>query len=254
MGLLNHFRESSAIRSVQASLQEAKPLEDGVAAMRRLSEIGTQRAIPILRDALFKDNTALQIQAARALAAIHRRHADVAILEALNGAVLHERQSATARQAAIEALAEVVDVRHCGGLIEILKSGRSPVNCRAAALLGLKQLHYPDILERLVESACFSKRLDPRGEIRAWAIRELVALDDHDKLTKMHEIVHGRRPLRYRPLNPDTGQAQLVFLMARIDPKGSVKFFHQMVDDENPKVRSAAATALKQLRDRGIQA
>ena len=97
MGLLNRFRESSAIRCVQGTLQAAKPLEDGVAALRRLSAIGTRRAIPILRDALFKDNTALQIQSARALAAIHKRQPDIQILEALNGAVLHERQSAQAR-------------------------------------------------------------------------------------------------------------------------------------------------------------
>ena len=61
MGLLTRFRESSAMRCVQASIQQAKPLEDGVAAMRRLSDFGTERSVPILREAIFKDNTALQI-------------------------------------------------------------------------------------------------------------------------------------------------------------------------------------------------
>jgi len=252
MGLLNHFRESSAIRCVQASLQQGKPLEEGVAAVRRLSEIGTERAIPILRDALFKENTALQIQVARALAAIYARRPDVQILEALNGAVLHERQSAQARQAAIASLAEVIDVRHCGSLIEVLKSSRSPVKVRAAALSALKKLHYPEVLERLVESTAFGKRLDPRGETRQWAIRELTGLDDRDKLTKMFEIVHGRRKLRYRPPDPDSGQADLILLMARIDPKQSVRFLHQMVDDDNPRIRSATVAALEKLKDQGV--
>lgn len=254
MGLLTRFRESSAMRCVQASIQQAKPLEDGVAAMRRLSDLGTERAVPILREALFKDNTALQIQAARALAAIYRRHPDVHILEALNGAVLHERQSPQARQAAVESLTECVDRRHCGSLIEVLKSTRAPLPVRATALAGLKKLGYPEILERLVESVGFGKRLDPKGEIRRWAINELSTLDDRDKLVKMFEIIHGRHPLRYRPLNPESGQADLVFLMARIDPKYSVKYLHELVDDGNPKVRAAAATAIHQLRERGVHA
>jgi len=254
MGLLNRFRESSAIRSVEASLQESRPLEDGVGAMQRLREIGTERAIPILREALFKDNAALQIQAARALAAIYHRHPDRQVLEALNGAVLHERQSPQAREAAIGALTEVVDVRHCGALLEVLKSHRTPTDVRTAAVRGLQKLRYPEILERLVESLNFGEQLDPRGEIRQWAVRELAHLDDRDKLTRMYEIIHGRHPLRCRPLNPDSGQAELIFVMVRVDPKGSVRFLHQMVDDDNPTVRSAATTALSQLRDRGFQA
>ena len=254
MGLLTRFRESSAIRCVQATLQQAKPLEEAVSAMRRLSEIGTARAVPILRDAVFKDNVALQIQAARALAAIYARHPDVQILEALNGAVLHERQATRAREAAIEALTEVVDVRHCGSLIEVLKSARTPIDVRSAAVRGLKKLHYPEVLERLVESATFGERLDPGRKIHAWAVHELVALDDREKLTKMFEIVHGRRPLRYRPLDPDNGQAQLISIMTRIDAKHSVKYLHEMVDDENPRIRAAAAKAVEQLRGKGFRA
>ncbi|MFW6108601.1 MAG: HEAT repeat domain-containing protein [bacterium] len=252
MGLLDHFRESSAIRSVEASLQQDKPLEEGVAAVRRLREIGTDRAVPILREALFQDNPALQVQAAHALAAIHERQPDVHILEALNGAVLHERQAHKARRAAIEALAKVVDLRHCGSLLEVLKSRRSPVAVRAAALQGLKKLHYPELLERLVECTTFAKDLGDQGATRRWAINELATLDDREKLTKMHEIIHGRRALRYRPLNPDGGQADLIFIMVHIAPKESLRFLHQMVDDDNPAIRSAAATALKQLHDRGI--
>jgi len=254
MGLLTRFRESSAIRCIRGSLQQAKPLEEGVAAMRRLGEFGTQRAIPILRDALFKDNVALQIQAARALAAIYARYPDVHVLEALNSAVLHERQAPQARQAAIESLTDIIDVRHCGSLIEVLKSNRSPTTLRAAALRGLKQLRYPEVLERLVESTQFGKRLDPKGETRQWAVRELIGLDDHDKLAKLFEIVHGRRKLRYRPLNPETGQADIIALMTRIDPKQSVKYLHQLVDDDNPRIRSAAANALNQLREQGVHA
>lgn len=254
MGLLTRFRESSAIRCVQASLGQAKPLEDGVAAMRRLGDFGGERAVPILRDALFQDNTALQIQAAHALAAIYQRSPDVHILEALNGAVLHERQSPQARQAAVESLTECIDKRHCGSLIEVLKSAHSPLAVRAAALAGLKKLGYPELLERLVEQVGFGKRLDPKGETRRWAVAELTTLDDRDKLVKMFEIIHGRRPLRYRPLDPETGQADLVFLMARIDPKYSVKYLHELVDDGDPRVRSAAATTIKRLRERGIHA
>lgn len=252
MGVLSHFRESSAIRSIQASLHESKPLEEGVSAMRRLREVGTQRAVPILRDALFRDNPALQVQAAQALAAIYKRQPNVHILEALNGAVLHERQSDKARQAAIEALVEIIDVRHCGSLVETLKSHRSPVPVRAAALRGLKKLHYPEVLERLVESTAFGKDLDPHGAIRRWAVNELGLLDDREKLTRMHEIIHGRRPLRYRPLNPDGGQAGLVAIMVHIAPKQSLRFLHQLVDDDNPAIRAAAAAALQQLHDRGI--
>jgi len=254
MGLLTRFRESSAIRLIEASLHQTKPPEQAVSAMRNLCECGSERAVPILRDALFQDNVALQIQAARALAAIHKRCPDVHILEALNGAVLHERQTAQARQAAIESLTEVIDYRHAGSLVEVLKSNRSPVNVRASALRGLKRLHYPEIAERLVESATFAKRLDPQGEIRKWATRELIALDDRDKLTKMFEIIHGRRLLRYRPLNPDTGPADLIALMVQIDPKLSVKFLHELVEDDNPTVHTAADEALAQLRERGIHA
>ena len=248
MGLLTRFRESSAIRSIQASLHQAKPLEDGVAAMRRLCDCGTERAIPILRDALFQDSVGLQIQAARALAAIYRRCPDVHILEALNGAVLHERQAAQARQAAIESLTEIIDYRHSGSLVEVLKSSRSPINVRASALRCLKRLHYPEITERLVESATFPTQLDPRGETREWAVRELVGLDDRDKLTKMYEIIHGRHPLRYRPLNPETGPADVIAMMVRIDPKGSLRFLNDLADDDNPAIHAPAAKALQAIR------
>jgi len=227
--------------------------EECIAAARRLGELGAERCIPVLSAALAKGSAALQIQAARALGAIYKRHADVHILEALNAAVLHERQSAQARQAAVESLAQIIDVRHAGSLIEVLKSSRSPMPVRAAALRCLKRLGYAEVLERLVESSLFAKRLDPRGEIGKWAIHELIALDDRDKLTKIHEIAHGRRRLRYRTMSDEAGgPAALVFLMAQIDPKGAQRFLNRMVDDENPAIRSAAAQALRNIRGENI--
>ena len=39
-----------------------------------------------------------------------------------------------------------------------------------------------------------------------------------------------------------------------LDPKHSVKFLHEMVDDENPRIRAAADAALERLRGQGIHA
>jgi len=106
-----------------------------------------------------------------------------------------------------------------------------------------------EILERLVESVLFGKPLDPRGEIRKWATNELIALDDSEKLSKIHEIAHGRRKLRYRAISDAAGgPAVLVHLMARIDPRLSVRYLHQMADDENPAIRAAAARALQDIK------
>jgi HEAT repeat protein len=252
MGLLSRFKERKATRCIQAAFQKQRPPEEAVAAARRLRECATERSIPILCEALEKGLVPLQIEAAHALAELQKRSPNRRILGALNSAVLHERKPQQARQAAIESLVEVVDVRRAGSLIEVLKSNRSPMPVRAAALRGLKQLGYPEVLERLVESYLFGKRLDPNGEIRKWAVRELIALDDNEKLTKIFEIVHGRHKLRYRPISAEEGgAARLVHLMAQINPKHAMRFLNQMVDDTNPGIRQAAAKALKEIKTKG---
>ncbi|MFP4058551.1 MAG: HEAT repeat domain-containing protein [Candidatus Brocadiia bacterium] len=251
MGLLARFKESGAIRNVAAALGASGGVEQGVAAAQRLGELGGERAIPILREALFSGRVPLQVQAAKALAAVHQRRPDQQILKALNGAALAERQDPRVRQAAIEALCSAVDLRHAGSLVEVLKSPDSPLPVRQTAFRCLKRLRYPELLERLVENLLLGERLDPRGAVRKWAIGELGALDDHDKLTKLFEIAHGRRRLRHRALSPEAGDpATLVLLMARLDPRGSVRFLHQMVDDDNPGIRSAAAQALRDIKAR----
>ena len=249
MGFLSRMRESAAIRCIQASLSEKKSSGDGVAAARRLSELGSERCIPILKDALFREHLPLKVQSARALAAIYQREPSNRILEILHSAALNERQPAQARQAAVESLAEIIDVRHPGSLIEILKSARSPVAVRATALRCLKRLGYPQVLERLVECAIFGKTLDPRGEIRTWATRELTALEDRDKLSKLFEIIHGRRRLKYRAINPKSGgPGALVSLMPRIDARGCRRYLEDMVADENPAIHEAAEIALAALK------
>ena len=249
MGFLSRFKESKATRCVQVALKQKKPSAEALAAARGLSEFGGERCIPVLCDALAKGGAPLQVEAARALAGVHARCPDKSILGALNSAILHERKQAEARQAAIESLVQLVDVRHAGSLIEVLKSNRSPMPVRSAALKGLKKLGYPEFLERLVESVLFGKPLDPRGEIRKWATNELIALDDSEKLSKIHEIAHGRRKLRYRAISDAAGgPAVLVHLMARIDPRLSVRYLHQMADDENPAIRAAAARALQDIK------
>jgi len=249
MGLLARFKESSAIRCIEAALKQDEPPDSSVAAARRLGDVGTDRCIPILKEALFQDDLRLQVQAARAFAAIYKRQPDPQILEILNVAVLNERQSAQARQAIVECIAEITDIRRSGGLVEVLKSARTPASVRTAALDALKSLNYPEILERLVESAIFGKTLDPRGEIRTWATRQLIALDDREKLHKIFEIVHGRRRLRYRAVSPETGgPASLVQLLPRIDPKGAVPLLEEMADDDNPAIHDAAREALANLK------
>ena len=249
MGLLSWVKESKASRCIHAVLQSQKGAGEGVAAARGLKEFGSERCVPILCEALARGELPLRVEAAHALAAIYARHPDKQVLGALNGAILHERQPRQARQAAVEGLVGIVDVRHAGSLLELLKSQRTPVPLRAAALRGLKKLGYHEVLERLVESVLFGKRQDPKGEIRKWAVNELIALDDRDKLTKIHEIAHGRRKLRYRAFSDETGgPAQLVLLMAQIDPKAAMRLLSAMADDPNPAIRNAALRALDNIK------
>jgi HEAT repeat protein len=252
MGLLDRFKESKAARCIEAALQQQRPPEEAVSAARHLRDVGAEHCIPVLCEALSRGCAPLQVEAAQALAAIHKRHPDKRILEALNAAVLQERQPPQVRQAAIEGLIELVSFRHAGCLIEILKTARTPLPVRAAAIRGLKKLAYPEVLERLVESYVLGRQLDPKGEIRRWAVQELIALEDRDKLGKMHEIAHGRRKLRYGALLPEAGGlAPLVFLMAEVDPKASLRYLSQMTDDPNPAIRAAAAQTLQELRPEG---
>ena len=252
MGLLSRFRESAAIRCVRAVLEQGKSPAEGVAAAVRLMEVGTQRCVPILCEALAKEDPALQVQAARALATVQKRQPDERILKALNAAVLNERHNAQARQAAVEAIATVVDASHTKSLHEVLRSHRTPLQVRVAAIRALKKLGYGEVLERLVEATLFGPTEDPRGEIHRWAIRELGALDEHEKLTKIYEIIHGRRKLHYRSFAAvPGGPASLVPILAEIDPKGAIRFLHMMSDDENPGVREAAVKALRPAQGKG---
>ena len=255
MGLLDRFKESKAIRCIEAALRDPKGVPEAVPAARRLRDTGAERCVPVLCEAIAQGAAPLQIEAARTLGAVYRRHADKRVLECLNTTILHERQPSEVRQAAIESLVEILDVRHAGSLIEVLKSNRSPIPVRSAALRALKQLGYNESVERLVEACLFGKRLDPTGAIRKWATNELIAVDDHDKLAKIFEIAHGRRKLRYRAISPEAeGPAPLVLLMARVDPKGSMRYLNQMVDDANPAIRTAAADAIERIRGGGLDA
>ena len=249
MGLLDRFRESSATRCVQVALDAGKPSDESVAALHMLAEIGTERCVPVLCDVLVRNVLALQIPAARALTLIYKRQASQRILEALHSAALNERQPPQARQAAVESLGEVVDVHHARGLVEVLESSRSPVPVRSAALRCLKRLGYSEILERLVESAIFGPRLDPRAEIRRWAVHELIALEDREKLNKLHEIILGRRKLRYRAVSAEAGgPGTLIALLAEVDSHGALPYLEEMHDHDNPALREAATRTLGALK------
>jgi HEAT repeat protein len=188
----------------------------------------------------------------RALAAIRKRHPDAHVLEAVTAIILNEHQSAPVRKAAVECFADVVELRRAGCLLEVLRSARSPLPVRAAAFVGLKKLGYPELLERLVEAALFGQAEDPRGEIRRWALHELTSLDEHEKLTKVYEILHGRRKLYNRSFTTiPGGRVALIPILVHIDSKGCQRFLAMMSDDENPAVREAAAEALHALRAQG---
>lgn len=246
MGFLSRIKESKASRCIEAALADAGKTYEGIEAARRLHEVGSGRCVPVLCDALERGDERLRQEAARALGAIHKRAPDKRVLAALNAAVLHESQQAAVRRAAIETLAELVDARRAGSLVQVLSSHKTPIAVRAAALDGLKKLHYAEVLERLLESVLFGEALDPDGEIRKWATHELRLLDDHEKLAKIYQAVYGRRRLRYRAVSDEAGGvATLVRLMPEVDPKGARRFLSQMTDDENPQIRAAAQQALE---------
>jgi len=253
MGLLARIRESVAMRGVKAALEGAKSAEHGTEAARRLANVGSERCVSVLCAALGKDNPVLQVEAVRALTAIRKRRPDAHVLQAVTALVLSDRMRPEVRKAAIECFVEVVELRRAGCLVEVLRSARSPLPVRAAALQGLRKLGYAEVLDRLVESTLFGPKEDPRGEIRRWAVHELTSLDEREKLTKIYEIIHGRRKLYNHSFTAvPGGRAVLVSLMVQVDPKGSLRFLHMMSDDEDPAVRQAATQALACVRDQGI--
>jgi len=252
MGLLARIRESAAMRGVKAALEGGMSVEQGSEAARRLATVGSDRCVSVLCAALGKDNPLLQAEAVRALTAIRKRRPDAHVLEAVTAAILNERMRPEVRKTAVECFADVVELRRAGCLVEVLRSARCPILVRAAAVAGLKKLGYGEVIERLVESALFGPEQDPRGEIRRWAVRELVALGNHETPSHIHEIMHGRRKLLNCSFTTmPGGRAVLIPLMVEVDPKGAQRFLHMMADDENPAVRQAAAQALHALRGPG---
>ena len=251
MSILSRLRESKARRCIEAALSRAGDPYEGVQAARKLREVGSERCVGVLAEALERGDPRLRQEAAHALAAIHQRSPDKRILAALNAAILRANQPSEVREAAVEALAEVVDVRKAGSLVQLLNSHKTPLRVRAAAIAALKKLRYAEVLERLVESVLFGKQLDPKGEIRRWAIHELRVLDDHEKLAKLYQIAHGLRRLRYRGITDEVGgMGTIVRLMAEVDPKGSRRFLNQMTDDLNPEIRAAAREVLASMEQR----
>jgi hypothetical protein len=251
--LLGRWREGKAIGAVEAGIRGRGVIAPALDGARRLREIGSKRSVPVLCEALDKGAEALRVEAAAALAAVHKRCPDTRVLGALNAAILTERQPDAVREAAIEALTGVVDVRHEGSLVDVLKKPTAPVRVRAAAIRGLLRHGYPEAVERLAENCLFDAAQDPKGAIRRWVIDELKALDDKEKLSKLHEIVHSRRRLRYRPLRPgSTDPAAVVALMAEVDPEHSVRYLSQMVDDSTKVISAAAAAALRGIREKPV--
>ncbi len=246
MGLFSRLKESRARRCIEAALAGGAEGYEGVEAARTLRDVGSGRCVAVLCGALERGDRRLRQEAAHALAAIYKREPDKHILAALNAAILHESQPPEVRTAAIEALTDVVDARRAGSLVQVLTSHKTPIAVRAAALAALKKLRYAEILERLVESVLFGRKLDPSGQIRKWAVHELRLLDDHEKLAKLYQIAHGQRRLRYRAVTDEVGGVgTLVHLMAEVDPKGARRFLNQMVDDGNPEIRTAAQQAIQ---------
>ncbi|HPD13309.1 MAG TPA: HEAT repeat domain-containing protein [Planctomycetota bacterium] len=253
--LLNRWREGKAAQTIEGALRGAKPPAEAIAAIRELGECGSRASVQVLCLAFTHGPEALRAEAPAALAAVHQREPDERILKALNEAVLSEQQSPAVRQAAIAALAQVVDARRAGGLVELLKSGRTPLPVRTAAVQALKQLHYAELVERLVENFLRSRQVDPRGVMHQWVVEQLKALDDREKLTKLNEIAHVRRKLRYYAVNLDTTDpAAIVHLMAEVDPGEAKRFLSQMADESTRVISAAAIEALQDIRKRQQEA
>ncbi len=251
LGLLDRWRERKAIRALEGALHGRRPLEEGVKAAQDLQELGTAQSVHALCVALTHGPEALRVVAPAALAAVYKRRHDARILKALNEAVLSEKQAEPVREAAIDALADVVSVRHVGSLIELLKATRTPLRVRTAAVRALARLGYPEVVERLVENYLFRHEEDPHGVVKRWVVERLKELDDSEKLTKLHEIAHLRRKLRYRAVSFEAGHpALIVHLMAEVDPDHAPRFLGHMVDHSTAVISRAAAKALDDIRSK----
>ena len=148
-----------------------------------------------------------------------------------------------------EALAGLVHARHAGSFVELLKSTRTPLRVRTAAVRALVRVGYPEVVERLVENYFFKRTDDPQGLLRRWVVEQLGRLQDKDKLIKLHEIAHARRKLRYYAMDFEAGDpAHLVQVMAEVDPDHAVRFLGHMVDESTSVISLAAVKALREIR------
>ncbi|MBM4037225.1 MAG: HEAT repeat domain-containing protein [Planctomycetes bacterium] len=247
--LLGRWKESKAIGVIEAAIRAHGPIQPTLDAARGLAEIGSKRSVPALCAALDKGPEALRLEAAAALAAVQKRCPDTRILEALNAAILHERQHERVRVAAVEALGEVVDSRHVGGFLEALKRPSTPLPVRSAAFQALRRLGHAELIERLVENYLFGQARDPQGAVRRWVVAEIKALNDKETLSKLHEIALGRRKLRHHSFSFEAGDpAAVVQLMVEVDPAHAVRYLTHMVDHSTQVVSAAAAKALREIR------
>jgi hypothetical protein len=247
--LLNRWKEGKAVRSIESAVSGQGRPGEALAAARDLAKVGTKRCVHALCLTLTHGPEELRMHVVAALAAVHKRHNDEQALKALNEAILSDHQADKVREAAIDALAEVVHQRHVGSFVELIKSTRTPLHVRTAAVRGLARVGYPELVERLVENCFFTHEQDPHGAIRRWAVQELRALNDPEKLTKLHEIAHGRRRLRYYSFSPERGDpATVVHLMAEADPDHATRFLGRMMDHSTQVISSAAAKAIAEVR------
>ena len=248
--LWNRLREGKLLRRVTEAAAGRGAAWEGLEAARLLRTCGTARSVPALCAALTQGPDALRTECAAALAAMYTRHPDEQVLRALNAAIASERQPENVRVAAVEQLAGIVDARHARQFVELLVKRNTPLVVCQAAFGALVRLGYPELLDRLVESYLFHSASDGDPATRQWAVGELKALGDKQKLTKIHEIVHGRRRLDHYAVNADRGDlTRLILLMAQVEPQQSVRFLSQMQDHSTRVISSAAAAVLRKLRD-----
>mgnify|MGYP000053031546 CR=1 FL=1 len=243
------WRERQALRAAQAALAAGSSLPQSLSAVRVLGECGGKRAIEPLCSAFSRGPEAVSIEALAALSKVYSRCPDARVLKLVNEAILSERQSPPVREAAIAALAEQVDARHAGSLLEVLKAQRTPLRVRQAAFHALWRLGYAELVECLAETYLRYRKTADGAALREWVVERLRALDDREKLTKLNEIVHGRRKLRHYAVNFESDDpAVLIHLMVDTDPYQAPRFLGHMADHATTVISRAAAEALSQVR------
>ncbi len=248
-GLLNWWREGKALRAAQAALAGGGSLPEALNAVRALGECGSQRAIEPLCNAFARGPEAVSTEALAALAKVYQRCPDARILKLVNEAVLSEHHSPAVREAAIAALAEEVDARRAGSLLQVLKAERTPLRLRDAAFQALWRLGYAELVECLAETYLRYRKADDGAALREWVLGQLRALDDREKLTKLNEIIHGRRKLRQYAVNFESDDpAVLIHLMVDTDPFQAPRFLSHMADHATSVISQAAAQALRDVR------